>query len=69
MKLFYHFQIPKCCKSGQLRADICSGCPICAAGIDEECGAGVEGFQPVCANQLTCFTRCGKLNNGHIPFS
>ena len=58
--------MPKCCNSGQLINDICNGCPICAAGLDEVCGAGSEGFQPSCVNDLTCFTRCGNIRKHHI---
>ena len=49
--------------------DICNGCPICAAALDEVCGAGSEGFQPNCANDSTCFTRCGKLRKDYIQKS
>lgn len=52
-------EIPKCCESGQLTTEVCSGCPTCAAAKDEECGAGFEAFQPACSSGLSCFTRCG----------
>jgi len=51
-------EIPKCCESGQLTTEFCSGCPTCAAAKEEECGAGFEAYQPNCAKDLACFTRC-----------
>ena len=58
----YHQKIPKCCESGQLTTEVCSGCPTCAAAKDQECGAGFEAFQPDCGKGLSCFTRCGNIN-------
>jgi len=51
-------EIPKCCESGELTTEFCSGCPTCAAAKEEECGAGFEAYQPDCAKGLACFTRC-----------
>merc|ERR1711881_470850 len=51
-------EIPKCCESGELTTEFCSGCPTCAAAKEEECGAGFEAYQPDCAKGLSCFTRC-----------
>jgi len=51
-------EVPKCCESGELTTEICSGCPTCASAKEEECGAGFEAYQPDCAKGLSCFTRC-----------
>ena len=59
--LVYYPKIPKCCESGQLTTEVCSGCPTCAAAKDQECGAGFEAFQPDCGKGLSCFTRCGNI--------
>lgn len=60
MQLYNYFKIPKCCESGELTTEVCSGCPKCAQALGEECGAGFEAYQPYCGSQLACFYRCRR---------